>query len=332
MSLLVFENIAKAFKNQTVLKDVNLRIERGERVALIGANGSGKTTLIKIVTGEEFCDSGRVIIARNIKVAYLSQDMCEINSEEAEGGTALHYDKVIHLENKIRQLEKEMEIAAYDNEKYNQIMNRYSRVLSEYEALDGYTLEKKIKKILLGLGLRQEALSIPLNNLSGGEKMRVLIARMLLQEPDLIILDEPTNHLDIQARESVENALNEFRGTVIAISHDRYYLNHCVDRILEVTSTGKIISYNGNYDFYKSCKETPARNIKSNKNQMKTRQNYTISEKSKKVNTDNVENKIIQLEEKIKDLENSFDESTPRENYSEYSAMLEELEDLYGAL
>ena len=168
--------------------------------------------------------------------------------------------------------------------------------------------------------------------LSGGEKVRLYLACIIIENSDCLILDEPTNHLDIQARESVENALNEFRGTVIAISHDRYYLNHCVDRILEVTSAGKIISYNGNYDFYKSCKETPASNIKSNKNQVKVHQNYTSSEKGKKINVNNVENNIIQLEEKIKELETSFDESTPREKYSEYSAMLEELDNLYGAL
>lgn len=245
MSLLVFENIMKEYKNQRVLKDVNLRVERGERVALIGANGSGKTTLIRIATGQESCDSGRLILAKNIRTAYLSQDMFEIRDEE-EGSTALHYEKVMQLENKMRVIEKDMEAVIYNSEKYHRLMHSYSNVLSEYEALDGYIIEKKITKILMELGLRKEALSIPLNNLSGGEKMRVLLARMLLKEPDLIILDEPTNHLDINAMEWLEEFLKKFEGGVLFVSHDRYFLEGVATRIAELQE-GTIIEKSCSY-------------------------------------------------------------------------------------
>jgi ATP-binding cassette subfamily F protein 3 len=245
MSLLVFENIMKEYKNQRVLKEVNLRIERGERVALIGANGSGKTTLIRIATGQERCDSGRVTIAKNIRVAYLSQDMFEIREEE-QGSTALHYEKVIQLENKMRIIEKDMESVIYNSEKYHRLMNSYSNVLAEYEVLDGYIIEKKITKILMDLGLRKEALSIPLSNLSGGEKMRVLLARMLLKEPDLIILDEPTNHLDINAMEWLEEFLKKFEGGVLFVSHDRYFLDRVSTRIAELQE-GTIIEKSCSY-------------------------------------------------------------------------------------
>lgn len=245
MSLLVFQNIMKEYKNQEVLKDVNLRIERGERVALIGANGSGKTTLLRIAMGEEICDSGRVIVAKNIRTAYLSQDMFEIRNEE-QTSTALHYEKVIQLENKMRIIEKDMESAIYNSEKHHRLMNSYSTVLSEYETADGYIIEKKITKILLGLGLRKECLSIPLSNLSGGEKMRVLLARMLLKEPDLIILDEPTNHLDINAMEWLEEFLKKFEGGVIFVSHDRYFLESVSTRIAELQG-GTIIEKSCSY-------------------------------------------------------------------------------------
>jgi ATP-binding cassette subfamily F protein 3 len=245
MSLLVFENIMKEYKNQRVLKDVNLRIERGERVALIGANGCGKTTLLRIATGEESCDSGRVIIAKNIRTAYLSQDMFEIRDED-QGSTALHYEKVIQLESKMRIIEKDMESVIYNSEKYYRLMNSYSNVLSEYEAVDGYIIEKKIAKILLELGLRKEALSVPLSNLSGGEKMRVLLARMLLKEPDLIILDEPTNHLDINAMEWLEEFLKKFEGGVLFVSHDRYFLESVATRIAELQE-GTIIEKSCSY-------------------------------------------------------------------------------------
>lgn len=245
MSLLVFENIMKEYKNQRVLKDVNLRVERGERVALIGANGSGKTTLIRIATGQESCDSGRLILAKNIRTAYLSQDMFEIRDEE-QGSTALHYEKVIQLENKMRVIEKDMEFAIYNSEKYHRLMHSYSNILSEYEALDGYIIEKKITKILMELGLRKEALSIPLSNLSGGEKMRVLLARMLLKEPDLIILDEPTNHLDINAMEWLEEFLKKFEGGVLFVSHDRYFLEGVATRITELQG-GTIIEKSCSY-------------------------------------------------------------------------------------
>jgi ATP-binding cassette subfamily F protein 3 len=157
-----------------------------------------------------------------------------------------------------------------------------------------------------------------------------------------LILDEPTNHLDINAREAVEKAIMEFKGTVIAISHDRYYLNNCVNKILEVTAEGKIISYNGNYDFYKNSKklkvEAECRDTKSmvlnrkKQGSIKVQQNCAIKNKDNAANRENVENKIIQLEEKIIEFEESFDKFTPCEKYSEYSIMLEEISKLYSIL
>lgn len=251
MSLLVLEDIVKEYRNQCVLNSVSLRVERGERVALVGPNGAGKTTLLKIAMGLENSDGGNVITARNIKVGYLSQDLKEADACEKGSETVLHYEKVYRLEMKLRELEKQM--AEQSNnpgaDLYRGLMNEYSRLLIRYEAMDGYTIETKIKKILLGLGLRQEVLGTPLNKLSGGEKMRVSVARLLLEEPDLLILDEPTNHLDIHATEWFEGFLKKFQGGILFVSHDRYFLDRVATRVAELEK-GSICVRSGNYSSY----------------------------------------------------------------------------------
>lgn len=249
MSLLVLENIVKEYRNQCVLNSVSLRVERGERVALVGPNGAGKTTLIKIARGIENCDGGTVTIARNTKVGYLSQDLKDVEVGMAE--TAVHYENVYRLERKLRELEKQMAEESINSgtELYKKLIDEYSRHLVRYEAMDGYTIETKIKKILLGLGLRQETLSTPLNKLSGGEKMRTSIARILLEEPDLLILDEPTNHLDMQATEWFEGFLKKFNGGILFVSHDRYFLDRVATRVAELEK-GSICIRSGNYSKY----------------------------------------------------------------------------------
>lgn len=249
MSLLILENIVKEYRNQSVLNRVSLRVERGERVALVGPNGAGKTTLIKIALGLEHSDGGSVITARNIKVGYLSQDLKDVESGDETGAeSALHYEKVYSLERKIRELEKQIseQTKNSDPDLNKKLMNEYSRLLISYEAMDGYTIETKIKKILHGLGLRQETLSTPLNKLSGGEKMRVSVARILLEEPDLLILDEPTNHLDMKATEWFEGFLKKFKGGILFVSHDRYFLDKVATRVAELEKGG-ICVRSGNY-------------------------------------------------------------------------------------
>ncbi len=251
MSLLVLENVVKEYRNQCVLNGVSLRVERGERVALVGPNGAGKTTLLKIAMGLEHSDGGSVIIARRIKVGYLSQDLQDFESCEKRGETALHYEKVYRIERKLRELEKQMDEQSKNSGSalYKNLMDEYSRLLIRYEAMDGYTIETKISKILFGLGLRQETLSSPLNKLSGGERMRVSVARILLEEPDLLILDEPTNHLDVHATEWFESFLKNFKGGILFVSHDRYFLDRVATRVAELEK-GSICIRSGNYSKY----------------------------------------------------------------------------------
>lgn len=252
MSLLVFNNITKEYRNRMVLDGASLKIEKGERVALVGPNGSGKTTLLRIAAGFESCDSGNVIIARGTKMGYLTQDLREIDSDgKIFKETALYHEEVSRLEQKIQNLEKKMaEPALMDiPEEYNAIVAEYSRLVNRYESLDGYTIESKIKSMLLGLGLKEEALTLPLELLSGGEKMRVALARILLEEPDLLVLDEPTNHLDIGTVEWLEGFLKRFDGGVLVVSHDRYFLDQVATRVAEL-GNGTIVERSGNYSTF----------------------------------------------------------------------------------
>lgn len=256
MSLLVLDNIVKEYRNQCVLNGVSLRVERGERVALVGPNGAGKTTLLKIAMGLEHSDGGSAVTARNIKVGHLSQDLKDIASNNHETDTALHFEKVYKLEGKLRELEKQLDEHSTKSGSplYKKLLDEYAKLVARYEALDGYTVETKIKKILLGLGLRQETLSTPLNRMSGGERMRVAIARILLEEPDLLILDEPTNHLDIQSTEWFESFLKSFKGGILFVSHDRYFLDRVATRVAELEK-GSINVRSGNYSNYLAHKK-----------------------------------------------------------------------------
>lgn len=334
MSLLILNDIQKEYRNQRVLDGVSLRVEKGERVALIGSNGAGKTTLLRIIAGLETCDGGSVIKARGIKVGYLSQNLKDMDPEgNIFQKTALYHEEVSRLEQKIRRLEKEMADPGKMNhpEEYQQLMQEYDRTLQRYESLDGYTIESKIKAMLLGLGLKEEALTLPVEQLSGGEKMRTVFARILLEEPDLLILDEPTNHLDMAARDALESALLKFKGTVIAISHDRYFLTRCVNRIFEF-SNGKMKLYEGNYEVYRQMKtRSEAKQQAADRKDAPRKAQTADIKKTEPPKPDlaEIENTLFQLEKQKQDLEQSFGPDTPIESYMEYDRILREIERYY---
>lgn len=254
MSLLIIDRVSKSFRNKIVLDNVSLRIEKGERVALIGPNGAGKSTLLKIAMGLETADSGSVTTARSTKIGYLSQDLQDIAGAGSEGKTSAYYEQVSRLEQELRKLEQQMAVVQADEEAYQRLLNRYARLQAQYEAVDGYNIETNIKKHLYHLGLKMEALNTPLNKLSGGERMRVAVAQILLGSPDLLLLDEPTNHLDIRAIEWFEQFLRKFQGGVLLVSHDRYFLDRVATRTAELDN-GKITARSGNYSSYLKHKE-----------------------------------------------------------------------------
>jgi ATP-binding cassette subfamily F protein 3 len=231
MSLLAVTNIIKEYRNRVVLNNVSLKVQKGDRVALIGPNGAGKTTLLKIINGTEVPDSGTVIKAHGIKTGYLSQsaDTDEIFSRH----TALEYEKILRVEKRIEELEHRMS-QEQSEEEYKRLLSEYQKALDLFQSLDGHKTEASLMKILNGLGLKKEVLRIPLANLSGGEKIRVALAWILLESPELLLLDEPTNHLDIDAVEWLENFLLSYGGGVLLVSHDRYFLDRVTTRIVEL--------------------------------------------------------------------------------------------------
>ncbi|MBN2794494.1 MAG: ABC-F family ATP-binding cassette domain-containing protein [Clostridia bacterium] len=246
MSLIAVHNIRKSYRNKVVLADISLQIEKGERVALIGPNGSGKTTLLKIMMGQVQQDEGEVFCSKKIKVGYLSQYLEDLEIADV---TALHVEEIHALENKMKVLETQMATMDYPSDDYEGVLYQYGKLQEAFDVLDGYTIESMIKKTLLGLGLKEAALEIPLNQLSGGEKMRVALARIIITEPDLLILDEPTNHLDIKAIEWLEQFLKRFNGGVLMVSHDRYFLDHVTTRICELHG-GHLTTKKCNYTTY----------------------------------------------------------------------------------
>ncbi len=233
MSIITVNQVSKHYGTKQVLNDVTFTLEAGDRMALIGSNGSGKSTLVKIITGKVQPDYGKVTLGRGLKIGYMSQNLSDLVFETEEGiCNALYSEETASMERRIAELAKLIEDT--ESPDFPQILNKYSQLVDRYERMDGYISEAKIRMILMGLGLRPELMDVPVNLLSGGEKMRVALARALLQEPDLLVLDEPTNHLDIAAMEWLEKYLMNFAGAVLFVSHDRYFLEKTATAIGEL--------------------------------------------------------------------------------------------------
>ena len=247
MSLLTIENITKSFFHRTILDHVSLRIQEGDRLGLIGPNGAGKTTLFKIITGQESPESGQVIKPGNVIIGYLSQ---HIDDATGMDSSALRSRELEELERSIHRLEAQMgHFDDHGSIAYREITKEYTHLTAKYESLDGYAFERNMKETLQGLGLAADALTRPFSSLSGGEKMRVALARILLTHPDILLLDEPTNHLDVSAMEWMEDYLSRFKGAMILISHDRYFLDKVTNQTAELD--GGILSVRpGNYTKY----------------------------------------------------------------------------------
>ncbi|MCH4889008.1 ABC-F family ATP-binding cassette domain-containing protein [Acidaminobacter sp. JC074] len=304
MSLIAVNNIRKEYRNKVVLADVSLQVEKGERVALIGPNGSGKTTLLKIMMDQVEQDQGQVFTSKRVKIGYLSQYLEDL---EVADVTALHLEEIDRLEKKLKSLEEKMATLDYEKDDYQPILDKYEKTMASFELLDGYTKQSMIKKTLLGLGLKESALTRPINKLSGGEKMRVALARILINEPDLLVLDEPTNHLDIKAIEWLENYLKKFSGGVLLVSHDRFFLDRVTTRIAELQG-GHLTTRKCNYssylhqksqlrDYYLKEQKNIERHIKSEKAMITKLRKYKKIKQSQ-----SREKLLIRYEEKAKEM------------------------------
>ena len=240
-------NIKKNYGLKNVLDGVSFEIKTGERIALIGDNGSGKSTILKIISGEEKADSGKVNIRKEAEIGYLKQVYPNENdSIVVEEYLKRSFKKYFDMEKRLKELEVLM---LDENQNIENLIKRYGRLQEEYITLGGYELEEKFKKICSGFKFKTEFLNKKYNTLSGGEKTIVNLATILLKNPDVLLLDEPTNHLDIETLEWLEKFLNSYEGTVVLISHDRYFLDKVVNKII-LLEKGKTIVYFGNYSYF----------------------------------------------------------------------------------
>jgi ATP-binding cassette subfamily F protein 3 len=234
-------DIQKSYSGHEVLRGVTFQVNAAEKIGLVGRNGAGKTTVFRVITGEEAADSGDVIKINNLKLGLLQQHV-DFSENETVHTAALSAFKRIHdIEAEMRRLEVEMETNASD-----EILERYAELQTEFEHEDGFSYAARAEAILLGLGFPKETWNLETKNLSGGQKNRLGMARLLLANSDVLLLDEPTNHLDVQAVEWLENFLSGYDKTYLIISHDRYFLDRTTNKIIEIEN-GKAVSYKGNY-------------------------------------------------------------------------------------
>ena len=249
--MIQIEEAGKSFGGQIVFRDLTWHITRGQRVGLVGPNGAGKTTLCRILTNEIEVDSGQVRRAKSTTIGYLPQELVAAGDGTVLGHLLAGFPDLQRLEEGMEALAREM--AEVENEASEELMERYGDLQHQYEVLGGYHLESRAKAILGGLSFTPDDFHAPLANLSGGWRMRVALGRLLLQSPDLLLLDEPTNHLDLESLQWLEDFLAAYEGTVVIISHDRYFLNRVVDRIAEL-ELGRFSLYVGDYDDYQAQK------------------------------------------------------------------------------
>lgn len=245
--ILACQSISKAFGVKQILRDVSFHIEEKEKIAIVGINGSGKSTLLKIIMGEESADEGQVVISKGITIGYLSQHQ-DISFDNTIYAEMLETKKYItDMETKIRALEHEMKNLSGDE--LARVLEEYNRLQAAYDRENGYAYESEITGVLKGLGFDKSDYDRHINTLSGGQKMRIALGRLLLTKPDIIILDEPTNHLDMASIAWLEGFLANYQGAVIIVSHDRYFIDKIATRIIEIDNT-KAHIYHGNYSYY----------------------------------------------------------------------------------
>ncbi|PKM93658.1 MAG: ABC transporter [Firmicutes bacterium HGW-Firmicutes-1] len=242
-------NLAKAFITDVLFKDVSFQINEKEKVAVVGINGAGKSTLFKIITKELLPDTGNVVISNQTTVGYLSQNSTLDSDKSIYEEILSAKANILEMEDELLNVEKEIATHAKNEEIFEQLSTKYMNLRHEFEMLDGYSYKSRVKGILKGLGFCEEEFDKMASVLSGGQKTRLALAKILVSQPELLLLDEPTNHLDINATEWLENYLTTYNGTLLIISHDRYFLDKIVSKVIELEA-GKCKTYMGNYSFY----------------------------------------------------------------------------------
>ncbi|MBF1044855.1 MAG: ABC-F family ATP-binding cassette domain-containing protein [Peptostreptococcus sp.] len=253
MIMLSCNNVSKSFGVETILEDISFSVNEGDKIGIVGVNGTGKTTLFKVITGIFPHDKGDIFTSKNCRLGYLEQNTNFYSEKTIYDEVVSVFSDLIEAEEELRSLEHQIaSLSAKESSSGDQLkkaMDTYGKKYEEFEKKNGYAYKSEVRGTLKGLGFSDEEMNKPVNVLSGGEKTRVLLAKLLLSKPSLLLLDEPTNHLDADAIEWLEAFLRSYEETIMIISHDRYFLDQSVNRIFEMENK-RLTSYNGNYTEY----------------------------------------------------------------------------------
>ncbi len=255
MSLLIANGLSKAFGALDVFVGIDLRVEAGDRIGFVGANGAGKTTLLRILAGDESATAGDIARKRGLTVGYLPQDPPPAGDQTIHEVMLEVFAPLIAQGARLADMEHELAAAAArESEDYPALLEAYGQAQTAFEVAGGYDYETRIRQVLGGLGFNEDEHDKPLAHLSGGERTRALLAQLLLSEPDLLLLDEPTNHLDLEAVEWLEDTLLRWKGGLVVVAHDRYFLDKVANRIWDM-NFGRLEAYRGNYSAFRLQKE-----------------------------------------------------------------------------
>ena len=236
-------HISKSFGTDVIIKDATFNIEDREKAAIIGINGAGKSTLLKIIVGELPADSGDIAFAKDSTFGYLAQHQ-NLSSDSTIYNEVLSTRKdILDMEASIRKMEEQMNNVS--GEELNELMERYTKLTHDFELLNGYAYRSEVTGVLKGLGFEESDFELNVNTLSGGQKTRVALSKLLLSKPDIIMLDEPTNHLDMNSIAWLEGYLSDYKGSVIIVAHDRYFLDKIVGKVIEIDN-GNVTTFSGN--------------------------------------------------------------------------------------
>ena len=252
--ILQINNISKSFGEHLILDDVSLSIDDRGRYGLIGMNGAGKSTLLKLINKELEPDSGEIQYGSKSSIGFLKQDSGLSVSNNIYSEMESVFDHLFEVQRKLKEIEKSLQDLKPDDEKYSELSTEYSSLQSYFEVNDGYNIDSKIKTVLNGMGFANRDLTTSIDTLSGGEKTRLALAKLLLEQPNLLILDEPTNHLDFETLTWLEGYLQSYSGAILVVSHDRYFLDTTVNTIFEI-ERHKLEVYSGNYSKYLLLKQ-----------------------------------------------------------------------------
>jgi ABC transporter related protein len=245
-------NISKSFGSNEIIKNATFLVNEHEKVAIVGVNGAGKTTLLKILTGEESADSGSITLAKDAKLGYLRQINNVDSALSIIDELYIVIEPILNMEKRMSQMQEDMKHLT--GSELEELYSSYTALTHSYELMDGYAAKSRVVGILKGLGFEEADFDRKINTLSGGQKTRVFLAKLLLEEPDIILLDEPTNHLDLRSIEWLESYLLNYKGAVIIVSHDRYFLDKIVSKVIDIEN-GNVQMYLGNYTDFSNKKQ-----------------------------------------------------------------------------